>query len=95
MTREESLVLLTRPQTAAPANRLRQRRLLDAVALRALQALQWFVILLLVAVGVTLAVRSLPIIQRVGVAGNCSVARSGIRWPGHLAWRPSLPAASP
>lgn len=67
MTREESLVLLTRPQTAAPANRLQQRRLLDAVALRALQALQWFVVLLLVTVGVTLLVRSLPIIQRVGV----------------------------
>jgi len=67
MTREESLVLLTRPQTAAPT-RLQQRRLMDGVAMRLMQALQWFVILLLVTVGVTLFVRSLPIIQRVGVA---------------------------
>jgi phosphate transport system permease protein len=67
MTREDSLVILTRARTTTAANRLPRRRLLDAVAYRSMQTLHWFVILLLVAVGVTLAARSLPIIQRVGV----------------------------
>lgn len=67
MTREESLVILARARAGTAANTLPRRRLLDTVARRSMQALQWFVILLLAVVGVTLAVRSLPIVQQVGV----------------------------
>lgn len=67
MTREESLAILSRARTAPAANRLPRRRLFDVVAHRSMQTLQWFVILLLATVGVTLAARSLPIIQQVGV----------------------------
>jgi len=67
MTREESLAILTRARTAKVANSLLRRRLLDTLALRSMQSLQWFVILLLVAVGGTLALRALPIVRQVGV----------------------------
>lgn len=67
MTREESLRLLTKPLTTAPPTTLQRRRILDTVAQRLMQALQWLIMLLLVTVAVTLLVRSLPIIQKVGV----------------------------
>jgi phosphate transport system permease protein len=67
MTREESLAILTSTRTTTAASTLPRRRLLDAIARRSMQALQWAVILLLVTVGATLAVRALPIVQQVGV----------------------------
>lgn len=67
MTREESLAILTRARTAKVANSLLRRRLLDTLARRSMQFLQWFVILLLAAVGGTLALRALPIVRQVGV----------------------------
>jgi phosphate transport system permease protein len=68
MTRKESLHLLTvRQQSTELAGTVRRRRILDAAAMRSMQLLQWFVICLLVAVGLTLLARSLPILQQVGV----------------------------
>jgi len=66
MTREESLILLTRPQ-AAPTNVLSLRRFFDTAGGAVMQSLQWLIMLLLLAVVATLTVRSLPIIQQVGV----------------------------
>lgn len=67
MTREESLVILKSARTVTAVNTLPRRRLLDTIARRSMQTLQWFVMLLLVTVGLTLAVRALPIVQQVGI----------------------------
>ena len=67
MTREESLAILNRARPMTAVNTLPRRRLLDTIARRSMQTLQWFVMLLLVTVGLTLAVRAWPIMQQVGV----------------------------
>ena len=67
MTREESLMLLTRPQAAAPTNILSRRRVFETAGGAVMQSLQWLIMLLLLAVVATLTVRSLPIVQQVGV----------------------------
>jgi phosphate transport system permease protein len=67
MTREESLMALTKPHATMSANALPRRRLLDIVVGGLMQSLQWLLMLLLAIVAVTLLMRSLPIIQQVGV----------------------------